>query len=211
MIKIKQFVVNPLRESSYLLSDSTSEAVIVDPGMRSEEEFEVLSKYINENSLKLKMVLLTHGHFDHSFGVDRICREYNIPYYMHPADVAQFERAIDWCPMMGFTFDIPQATHINLYGGEQIKFGESVINVYSTPGHSEGSVSFYLEECNTLISGDTLFCESVGRTDLPGGNSVTLSATLNNLFDTFSKETKVLPGHGPSTTFEHELSYNPFL
>jgi len=211
MIKIKKFVVNPLQENSYILSDETGECIFIDPGYFYEEEQEETSGYISENKLKPVKITNTHCHFDHIMGVEFVRKEYNIPLFAHPDDAFWIEQAIDQGQMFGFDMKPVNPIDTFFQEGEKITFGKSELEIFHVPGHSPGHVVFYNEKNNFLIAGDVLFYGSIGRTDLPGGNSRQLIAGIKNKLFKLPDETKVYSGHGPETTLGFEKTTNPFL
>lgn len=213
MIQIKTFYFNDLRECTYLLWDETGETVIVDPGCHSDSEKERLVKFVESNNLKPVKILQTHGHFDHIMGNAFVAKKWNIETYIHPGDKGHLERAKQYTEMFGYTIEQPSANTIDLEDGGSIRFGNSELKIIHTPGHTRGGVCFYShEEGNKFVlSGDTLFAGSIGRTDLPGGDYDELMESLLDKLVRLGEEYRVLPGHGPETTIGEELRSNPFL
>lgn len=211
MIQIKTFYLNDLRECCYILYDETKECVIVDAGCQNVNEQERIAKFIESNGLKPVKLLCTHGHFDHVMGNAFVTRTWNIPSYIHPADKGQMERAQQYCQMFGYTIEQPPLDTIDLEEGVPVKFGNSSLDVLYTPGHTRGGVCFYSAPDKFIITGDSLFAGSIGRTDLPGGDYDALMESLLTKICKVDPDSKVLPGHGPETTIIHELNTNPFL
>ncbi|MCF0163949.1 MAG: MBL fold metallo-hydrolase [Bacteroidales bacterium] len=211
MVKFKIFYVNPLRVCCYLLWDETKECVIIDPGCSSESEKERITKFIAAENLKPTKVLLTHGHFDHVVAVGYMTDKYNIPYYLHPLDVALSRKAEGICQTLGFPMTRPTVECIPLRDGDKVSFGESSFEVIHTPGHTLGGVCFYIKEQNILFSGDTLFQGSIGRTDFEDGDYEQLISSITNRLLPLPDITEVYPGHGLKTTIEEEKRTNPFL
>ncbi|MCK3686374.1 MBL fold metallo-hydrolase [Maribellus sp. YY47] len=211
MIKIQKFVVNPLGENTYILSDETGECIFVDPGFFYAEERDEIKEYISSNQLKPVMIANTHCHFDHIMGVEFVREEYKVPFYAHAEDAFLVERAVGQSQMFGF--DIPAVKPIDgfLTEGETVKFGNTELKILHVPGHSPGHVVFYSAKDNMLVVGDVLFYGSIGRTDLPGGNYETLISGIKSKLLTLPDETKVYSGHGPETTIGVEKWSNPFL
>lgn len=174
------FYFNPYRECTYLVSDADGKTVIIDAGMYDEREQQRFAEYITKHQLTPTALLITHAHPDHICGVDYIKQEYGL----HP--IIQPEEG---------PLDIDISLHIE---------------VIASPGHKEDAVCYYLPTEKMLFSGDTLFQESIGRTDLPGGDMRTLIGSLKKLV-TLPEDTKIFPGHGYSTTIAHEKLYNPYL
>ena len=211
MIKIKKFVVNPLQENSYILSDETGECIFIDPGYFYDEEYDEIREYISENNLSPVKIANTHCHFDHIMGVEFVRNEYNIPLCAHPDDAFWIERAVDQGQMFGFDMKPVRPIDVFFNEGEKVIFGNSELKIIHVPGHSPGHVAFYNNKNNFLIGGDVLFYGSIGRTDLPGGNHRQLISSIQEKFFTLPGETKVYCGHGPETLLDFEKTNNPFL
>lgn len=211
MIDVKKFVVNPLQENTFLISDETGECVFVDPGFYFDVEKEEIKKYITDNRLTPVKIANTHCHFDHIMGVEFIRNEFNIPFVAHPDDAFWVGKAIDQGRMFGFEMEPVNAPDSFFTANEKLKFGESEFEIIHVPGHSPGHVVFYSEKEKVIIGGDVLFHGSIGRTDLPGGDHQTLISGINNKLFALSDETKVYCGHGPETTIGFEKETNPFL
>lgn len=211
MIQIKTFYFNDLRECTYVLWDSTKECVIIDPGCHSKSEEERLEKFIEENELKPVKLLNTHGHFDHIMGNAFVSKRWNIKTYIHPNDKPHLERALVQSEMFGYNIEQPPLDTIDIKEGDILKFGNSHLTVMETPGHSRGGVSFYNQKNKIVVTGDSLFSGSIGRTDLPGGDYDQLMDSLLNKIVKLGEDFRVYPGHGPYTTIGKELATNPFL
>lgn len=198
-----------------------AECVVVDPGIAAERR---LPQLLEEHRLKPVAVLLTHGHFDHTFAVLPVCDGYDIPAYIHPADRHQLTDpwagigAPKGANLFGLTeFSEPSEVRA-LSGGEQLELAGVRMQVLLAPGHTPGQVVFTPTAVNgrdpdrpLLLSGDLLFAGSIGRTDLPGGNESDMFASLARVVLPLPDETVVLPGHGPETTVGAERAANPFL
>ncbi|MDD2235945.1 MAG: MBL fold metallo-hydrolase [Kiritimatiellae bacterium] len=189
-----------------LYDEDSRHAVVVDPGGDAHALLVAL-KRLNLNPVAC---LLTHGHMDHVSALAELIEAYPCPVYLHPSDaVWAFTQANQMLPY----YETPRqpAAHLLPVSDNQripSEFGE--IQVIHTPGHSPGSVCYFLEEHGLLLSGDTLFKGSVGRTDLPGGNPSELARSIKRL-KTMPNSTRIIPGHGPDTTMEREKSANYFL
>ncbi len=211
MIKIEKFVVNPLGENSYIISDETGECIFVDPGFFYEEEHEEVREYLKINNLTPIKITNTHCHFDHIMGVEFVRNAFNIPFFAHPDDAFWIEKAIDQGKMFGFEMKPVEPADAFLVENEFVEFGNTKLKIIHVPGHSPGHVVFYSKSDKKLIAGDVLFYGSIGRTDLPGGNYETLISNIKNKLFALPGDTVVYCGHGPETTIGFEKRTNPFL
>ena len=211
MVTIEKFIVNPLGENSFVLSDETGECIFIDPGFYYEEEHEEVKGYISDHRLKPVNITNTHCHFDHIMGVEFARNTYNIPFYAHPDDAFWIERAESQGEMFSIEMSPVQAADHLLNEGDLVKFGNTELEVIHVPGHSPGHVVFYCKKQNFLIAGDVLFYGSIGRTDLPGGDYNTLISNIKQKLFKLPDNTKVYCGHGPETTLGFEKKSNPFL
>lgn len=213
MLNIKTFVCNPFQENTYIVSDETNNAVVIDCGAFFNEERNELVDYIKDNNLTVTHLLATHAHIDHNFGNNTIADYYGIKPMVHNADASLMDRlgeqAEAFCNYT-LNYKMPE-TENYLNDGDMIKFGNHVIRVIHTPGHSPGSVVFYIDTEKTAFTGDTLFMMSIGRTDLEGGSYADMIESLDRLITILPDDTVVLPGHGPQTSIKAEKNQNPFL
>ncbi len=205
--------VNPFGENMYILWDEAShEAVVVDPGMMRDGEREMVTKFIGDNKLNVKHVLLTHLHVDHitgarwladKTGADVCGSALDNPLGQElPEQVAHFRINVEVEPL---TVDR------NLADGDTLQLGDETIQVLQVPGHSPGGLAFYLPQSALLVSGDTIFNGSVGRTDLWGGDMAQLINSIREKILPLPDETVIASGHGPTTTVADEKRFNPFL
>lgn len=211
MLKIEKFVVNPLQENTFVLSDETGECIFIDPGFYFDVEQKEIIGYVADNNLKPSKITNTHCHFDHIMGVEFIRNQFNIPFHAHPDDAFWVKQAIFQGKMFGFEMETVQPPDYFYQENESLKFGNTELEIIHVPGHSPGHVVFYSEQENILIAGDVLFHGSIGRTDLPGGNYETLISGIKEKLFNLPDETKVYCGHGPETTLGFEKKSNPFL
>lgn len=206
MLVMQRFVVNPIEESTYILHDDSKEAVVVDCGAFYPEEKAAIARYVKEHGLTVKHHLLTHSHFDHIFGADFLFQEYGVNPTMHIAERATYEQAsAQMRSFVGDAFELKvPPVGLLLESGDKVVFGTHVLEVIPTPGHTQGGVCYYCEEEGVLLSGDTLFYRSIGRTDLFGGDYATLVESIKQRLFCLPPQTKVYPGHGPATTIGDE-------
>ena len=212
MAAVTSFAFNPFQENTYIVFDATKECVIIDPGCFHESERKMLINYLSKEGLKPVRLLNTHCHLDHIFGNQFIFDEYGLLPEIHEGELPVLESY----PMVAEKYGVPNAQPSPLpiryiKNGEEISFGESKMKALLTPGHSPASLSFYFEPEGFVIAGDVLFYESIGRTDLPGGDYDTLIASIQRELLPMKDETIVFSGHGPQTTIGHERQNNPFL
>ncbi len=214
MLQIKQFVFNPFGECTYIVWDEDSrDAIIVDPGMIAPAEANRLNDYIAEKKLNITGIVNTHMHLDHCFGANYVHSRYKAPVKAHAADAplgrsiaAQAARfGIKGLPESGVEIDVP------LTDGDTIALGKEAIEVIHVPGHSPGGIALYSPSGKFVLSGDSLFKGSIGRTDLEGGDQHTLVEAVRHRLLSLPDDTLVLPGHGPATTIGDEKTSNPFL
>ena len=214
MLKLESFVFNPFSENTYVLYDDSNECIIIDPGCSTTGEENQLFGFIDSHRLKPLMVINTHGHIDHILGNAAVKKRYNVKVAAHPDVQSDFKQAKRHAVWLGFmpesdvNIDLPD---LDLQDGESIKIGESTLEVICTPGHAEGSISLYAEMEGWVFTGDALFCRSIGRTDLPGGNYETLFKSIKERLFHLPDDTTVFSGHGESTTIFDEQRYNMFL
>ncbi|NLD05469.1 MAG: MBL fold metallo-hydrolase [Synergistaceae bacterium] len=206
-MKIKRFALGALWTNCYVISDADSEGIVIDPGGPAAE----VEEYIRDNDIRLHWIILTHGHGDHIGGVSdlRNLSENGIAIHTEDADCL-VDANKNLSAFMGPLVELPSADK-KLNEGDILKVGNMNIRVIHTPGHTLGGICLYITEGDEelLISGDTLFARSIGRSDLPGGDEDVLVTSLKKLTD-FPDKLRVLPGHGPETTIGAEKLYNPY-
>jgi glyoxylase-like metal-dependent hydrolase (beta-lactamase superfamily II) len=211
MLHVKVFLFNPVQENTYLIYNDEKACIIIDPGCYSEKEQDDLTNYIQENGLKPVLLLNTHCHLDHVFGNKYIAEKYGLTLHIHPLEKKMLELAPASGLMWNMPFDNYQGNLEYLVPGRPLKLGTDEIQVLFTPGHSPGSVSFYSPATGFVISGDVLFRESVGRTDLPGGDFSVLSRSILEQLYSLPNDTIVYSGHGTSTRIGWEKNNNPYV
>ncbi|MBQ5925733.1 MAG: MBL fold metallo-hydrolase [Paludibacteraceae bacterium] len=212
-MKIKQIQNNPFQENTYIVWDETSmEAAIVDCGALFPQEEERIEAFISDNNLKVKYILNTHLHLDHCFGNAWAVERYGVLPMAHEDDETLLARMGEQARMFGLPFEVKtEKLGGYLKDGDVLTLGENRIEVIHTPGHSRGGLCFYIPSAGWLVSGDSLFEGSIGRTDLEGGSYATLIKSITERLMTLPEETVVYPGHGPYTTIGDEKRSNPFL
>ena len=213
MLKIQRFEFNPFQVNTYVVYDHQSkEAMIVDPGMFFPEESDRLNGFISGNGLKVVRIVNTHLHLDHIFGNQAAAEHFGMTPYAHSADMPLGKSLAQ----QARNFGIPESyvrqpeEFQPINDGDSFKIGSDEIKVIAVPGHSPGGIALYCPAENWVITGDSLFQSSIGRTDLPGGNHQQLVEAVRTRLLTLPQQTVVYPGHGPSTTIEAEM-YNPYL
>lgn len=192
-IKTNHF--NPFIVNTMILSaKGRGDCIIVDPGMSSPQDVGTMEKALE--GFVPKAIILTHSHEDHTVGIPAILSKYDIPVYLHADDVPGLKTKVGTLPVND---------------GDTMTIAGLTFKVLHTPGHSRGGVCYLFEDSATLISGDTLFRETIGRSDLTGGDYDVLMDSITRKLLVLPPDTAVYPGHGPSTTIGHEMTDNPFL
>ena len=206
-LAIRMMVLGPVQTNCFfLINEDTKEVLIIDPADRAQKIIE----WINSEGLKPVAILLTHGHFDHIMGMAGVKNEYHIPVYASKDEVEVLANPqLNVSTMMGAYISL---TADELFAdGDVLELAGMKLKVISTPGHTIGSVCFYMEEEKVLISGDTLFEASVGRSDFPTGSSRQLIESIKTRLFVLPDDTDVCPGHGGTTSIAYEKAHNPFI
>ena len=211
MFQIKSFTFSPIQENTYILYNEHKECIIIDPGCYFEEEKIALKTFIDDNKLIPVMLLNTHCHLDHVFGNKFISGAFELIPTIHPLE----KELLAYAPISGLMYEMPfdhyEGDIAYLEPGQIIRLGSDHLTVLFTPGHSPGSVSFYCKQQSFVISGDVLFKNSIGRTDLPGGNHEILIKSIKEELLILPDETIIYSGHGSPTNIGNEKKSNPFL
>ncbi len=210
MLHIAKFTFNPFQENTYILHNG-SEAIIIDPGCsNTAEEFE-LGTYITDNALTPVRLVLTHAHIDHIMGNAWVNQLFGLSPELHISDVPILQSAPQVAHLYGLSYN-PSPEHGRLITtGEKIRLGEDELEVLFVPGHAPGHIALFHKDQRFVVAGDVLFMNSIGRTDLPGGDMDTLLKSIREELLPLGDDVKVYCGHGPETTIGAEKRSNPFL
>ena len=211
MLTIKSFEFSPIQENTYILYNEFNDCIIIDPGCYFDAEKEELIAFITDNKLTPKMLINTHCHLDHVFGNKFGAEKYALTLKLHENEKAVLAFAPTSGLMYNMPFDNYKGEFILLSAGDTISLGKDVLKVLLVPGHSPGSLAFYCAEDKFVISGDALFKNSVGRSDLPGGNHEQLIKSIKENLLVLPDDTVVYSGHGPVTIVGDEKKNNPYL
>ncbi|MEZ5174199.1 MAG: MBL fold metallo-hydrolase [Bacteroidia bacterium] len=211
MLQLQAFTFNPFQENTWLVWNDQNDCIIIDPGCYSAAEKEILRDFIESRKLRPVRLINTHCHIDHVLGNPFVERTWGLKPQTHRAEKALLDAIPQYGQMWGINSETQPEPEYNMQDLTEIELGAEKLKVLFTPGHSPGEICLYSEQGKFVIAGDVLFRESIGRTDLPGGNYETLIESIRNELFTLPDDTEVHPGHGPSTTIGHEKKYNPFL
>ncbi len=187
--------------------EASKEAIVVDPGDDIDDVLAVLAKH----QLKVKAIVITHAHIDHIGGAQKLKAATGAPVYMNANDRELSERMDMQAAWLGI--DTPEVTEVDVFAkeGDTLTVGATVCHILETPGHTQGSISLWIPGEEKLIAGDTLFRDSIGRTDLPGGDGKQILQSIEAKLMTLPEETVVIAGHGMNTTIGHEKRLNPYV
>lgn len=212
-MKVSRFVFNMFGVNTYVVWDPESrETAIVDPGMIDQAERDALDSFITRNDLRPTQLINTHSHLDHIFGNAYIKEKYGLEIKAHPADSFLARTLPEQAARFGMRLPLdPQTIDVELHDGDTIYLGREPIEILSVPGHSPGSIALYCPESGFVITGDTIFPGSIGRTDLPQGDYTTLVRSIRQKLLSLPDTTVILSGHGGETTIGHEKASNPYV
>ena len=207
-VKVYPLVLGPVQTSCYIISNH-ERAVVVDQAANANQ----IIQYLGMKKLKLEAIFLTHGHFDHIGAVNELVEKYQVPIYAHKKEKEYFEKPeVNLSPMIYERLILnPDFEYRFVSDEESIECLETKIKVFHVPGHTTGSLCYYFEEDEMVFTGDTLFKQSIGRTDFIYGNHEQLVTGIRRKLLTLPGQTLVYPGHGECTTIEEESKHNPFL
>jgi len=212
MIRIKNFVFNYFAENTILLWDEeTKKSAVVDPGMSNTEEEKVFDEYLIENNLQLIYLINTHCHIDHILGCNYIKTKYSPDYYVPEKDLILLKNSSTQAEVFGLNLDNPPKPDKFISEETDLSLGNSKLIFLFTPGHTPGEFCIYLKEEKICVTGDVLFKEGIGRTDLWGGDYDTLINSIETKLFSLPEDVEIYPGHGESSTIGYEKQNNPFL
>lgn len=204
-------MLNPLCENTYIVWDDTKECVVIDAGAMSDRENQMVAAVIAENGLKPVMAINTHGHFDHVGGVMYLKEQYGVQFACSSKDKFLLDAATSQGTMFGINCNAAPAIDVDLDVVDKVRFGNTELRVIKTPGHTPGHISLFAAEAKALFTGDTLFRESIGRTDLPGGDYSWIMKSILEQIIPLGDDVTIYPGHERESTIGHEVLYNPFV
>lgn len=206
-LKILHRVLGMVSTNVYLaVNEETGEGFLVDPADRGD----LLASWVKQEKVELKGILLTHGHFDHIGGVSELKKEFQVPVYVMEAEnVVLNDSRLNLSANWGTAFTVKSDRLLE--DGEIFELAGFMVQAFHTPGHTKGGACYYLQEEKTLFSGDTIFCESIGRTDLPTGNHGELVRSVRAILQKLPGDTAIYPGHEEATSVAHEKQYNPYV
>lgn len=210
-MQVAQFTFNPFSENTFVLFDNSKQCAIVDPGCSNHAEQQELTAFIAQQGLTPVLLLNTHCHIDHVLGNAFVAKTYNLPLHLHQLELQTYADTGRWADMFGLMMEEMPKNQIFIDEPQQLTFGNTILQVLFTPGHSIASVSFYESTTKQLVAGDVLFYQSIGRTDLPGGDFDVLAKSIRTKLYTLPDETTVYCGHGPKTSIGFEKQHNPFV
>jgi hydroxyacylglutathione hydrolase len=210
MLHVQSFTFNPFQENTIVVYDEAGNCFVIDPGCIDKSEEKELTDFIGTKKLTVQGLLNTHCHIDHVLGNYFVKEEYKTKLHIHKKDEPVLKAVKVYAPNYGF-FQYQETTpDAYLEEGQILRLGNEELKVLFVPGHAPGHVAFYNEKNKILIGGDVLFYNSIGRTDLPGGDFDTLIESIHTKLFTLPDEVTVYPGHGPETTIGFEKRTNPF-
>lgn len=211
MLQIKSFAFNPFSENTYIVFNENKDAYIIDPGNFTDQESEILEKFISDNDLKVQNILLTHAHIDHVLGLQNVFDKYQVPVLVHPFEQEILDRNPMDANRFGFFFEPFEGKISYINEGQTVNLGKHEFKIIHVPGHSPGSIAFLNEAQKFMISGDVLFEGSIGRTDLYKGDHEQLISSIKTKLFVIDEETKIYNGHGNPTTIGFEKNYSPYF
>jgi len=212
MVKLKKFVFNPFNENTFVVwDDHTKDSAVIDPGCSDEVEENELSEFIRNNDLNPKYLINTHCHLDHIWGCKFVKEKYNPEYLIPEDDLILLKNAASQASLYNVQFNEPPEPNNFISETLKLNLGESPVEFLFTPGHTPGEFCLYFPNENFCIVGDVIFKDSIGRTDLWGGDYNTLIDSITEKLLSLNDEVVIYPGHGEESTIGRERVMNPFL
>jgi glyoxylase-like metal-dependent hydrolase (beta-lactamase superfamily II) len=209
-MKIQKFIFNLFQVNTYVIYDN-DECIIIDPGNETSDEHQRLIDFIEQNKLKPKFILNTHCHIDHVVGVNKLKNYFNIDFYANNKD----QYLIDNLEAVAKSYNINLSgiptINRNISSKEKIKVGSSILDILEVPGHTPGHIAIFSQQEQFVLTGDVLFKDTIGRTDLPGGDLDQLMNSIVTQILPLGDEVLIYPGHGPNSKIGEERKNNPFL
>jgi len=210
MLQIKSFTFNPFQENTYVVYDETKECAIIDPGCYDTQEKKQLTSFIAAEKLDVKYLINTHCHIDHVLGNAFVKHNYKVSLLIHKLDEPVLKAVKTYAPNYGFPGYEDSSADKFIEEGEVITLGNQKFEILFVPGHSPGHIALFHRDSKSILGGDVLFQNSIGRTDLPGGDFDTLINSIHSKLFTLPDDVTVYCGHGPTTTISFEKRTNPF-
>jgi hydroxyacylglutathione hydrolase len=210
-LQVHSITFNPFEENTYIIKAPSGECIIIDPGCFDQNERIELATFIKDNALKPVRLINTHCHIDHILGNAFVAKTWNLGLEIHKGELPVLDAGMTVAGMYGVPYEPSPKPNSFLAEGDEVLLDGHKMKVLFTPGHSPASICFYNEADGWVIGGDVLFYESIGRTDLPGGDHQTLLRSIREQLFVLPNETVVYPGHGPETKVGYEKMFNPWM
>ena len=210
MIQIKSFTFNDFQENTYIIYND-KDCIVVDPGNYQDTENDDIKNFINDHNLKLNYVLLTHCHIDHILGLKFLYDNYKMDVYIPEGELDMYKSSENIAIMYGLNLYSHLHSVQPIKSNSKLSFSNTNIEIINVPGHSPDHLAYFFSDNKICFSGDVLFKNSIGRTDLPGGDYDTLLNSIKNNLFSVADDTLIYPGHGPYTFISEEKNHNPFL
>ncbi len=211
MLTIKKFVFNTFQLNAYVVYDEKGDCLLFDTAVSTDTEMQQLETFISKNNLTPKLLVNTHSHIDHILGNRKVAERYHLKLAAHSGGQGFIDHAATSAASFGLPFDGVKEIDMLLNEGDTLALGNHVMQVFYTPGHADGSLCFYAKQEGFVITGDVLFYQSIGRTDLPTGDYDILQKSIWEKLFVLPDKTVVYPGHGPNTSIGVEKETNPFV
>ncbi|HCS19578.1 MAG TPA: MBL fold hydrolase [Bacteroidetes bacterium] len=211
MLQIQVFTFNPFSENTYLVYNDKGVACLFDPGCSNALEQGELMAFLKDNKLSLESLFLTHAHIDHILGYAWVYETFSLKARANEKEISVFQRGVESAMLFGVPYEAGPGLQVDLHHGDKLQLLGESWELREAPGHSPGSILFINHAMKWVIAGDVLFRESIGRSDLPGGNQHALFQSIQRELYSLPDDYIVFPGHGPETTIGHEKRFNPFV